>query len=228
MMQKCTWDSLKTEFQLKLATYEKEYTMDGLICAPLLHKVIMCVVTMDSVATIKLLREQMNNLPAYAVEVKGDVDAITAKFNNLRNRLLASGTTPEAPEDTLFKALMARPCKKFNKYIEDKEDLHNDGTLKVTPDNFIILAMQKYHLMTTKGKFDISTPVKEEIIAMQAKLVQLKGKLTLAESIKKAADVDAKIKTSNKMRQKGDEEWKKIHEDPRHWYPLQALPKQRF
>ncbi len=83
MMQKCMWDSLTTEFQLKLATYEKEYTMDGLICTPLLHKVIMHVATMDSVATIKLLREQMDNLPAYAVEVKGDVDAITAKFNDL-------------------------------------------------------------------------------------------------------------------------------------------------
>ncbi len=210
MMQKCTWDSLTTEFQLKLTTYKKEYTMDGLICAPLLNKVIMCVATMYSVATIKLLREQMYNLPAYAVEVKGDINAITAKFNDLWNRLLASGTTTEAPEDTLFKALMAGPCKKFNKYIEDKENLHNDGTLKVTPDELIILAVQKYHLMTTKGKFNISMPVKEEIIAMQAKLVQLKGKLTLAESIKKAADVDTKIKTSNKTRQKADEEWKKI------------------
>jgi hypothetical protein len=210
MMQKCMWDSLTTEFQLKLATYKKVYTMDGLICAPLLHKVIMRVAIMDSVATNKLLREQMNNLLAYAVEVKGDVDAMTAKFKDLWNRLLASGTPPEAPEDTLFKALMAGPCEKFNKYIEDKEDLHNDGTLKVTPDELIILAMQKYHLMTTKGEFNISMPVKEKIIAMQAKLVQLKGKLTLAESIKKAANVDAKIKTSNKTCQKADEEWKKI------------------
>jgi hypothetical protein len=211
MMQKCIYDSLTAACKLSLVQYEPEYMWDEQICAPLLLKVLMRLATMDSVATIKSLKNAMNNLADYAVEVKGEVPKITAKFVEIRNRLRAAGAEVDDSQDVLFRALKAVPVTKFVTYIETKEDSHDDGTLTASSDEIIILATQRYNLMVERKEWSLETSKKDEVIAMRAELDNLKGQLALSTKTKEAAGGDGSdTKLSNKNRQKKDEAWKKI------------------
>jgi hypothetical protein len=210
MMQKCIYDSLTAPCKLSLVQYEPEYTWEGQICAPLLLKVLMRLATMDSVATIKALKNSMNTLAEYTAKVNGDVPQITARYVEIRNRLRAAGSEVEGTEDALFRALKAVPVLKFVTYIETKEDSHDDGTLTASSDEIIILATQRYNLMVERNEWALEAPKKDEIIAMRAELDNLKGQLALSTKTKAAADEVLDAKTSNKSRQKKDEAWKKI------------------
>jgi hypothetical protein len=106
-------------------------------------------------------------------------------------------------------------------YISNKEELYNNGTLALTPEELIIVAQQKYLLMKTKGTFAKSLPLEQEIVAMRAELTQVKGQLTLGDSVRRAATglatpvattpaAGEQDKFSNKQRQKRDEAWKKV------------------
>ena len=212
MMQKCIYDSLTASCKLSLVQYKPEYMWEEQICAPLLLKVLMRLATMDSVATIKALKNSMNTLAEYTAQVSGDVPLITARYVEIRNRLRAAGSEVEGTEDALFRALKAVPVLKFVTYIETKEDSHNDGTLTASADKIIVLAMQRYNLMVERNEWALETPKKDEIIAMQAELDNLKGQLDLTTKTKAAAAADKvpDTKLSSKNCQKSDEARKKI------------------
>jgi hypothetical protein len=182
--------------------------MADTVCGPLLFKVLMRVATMDSVATIKALKAELLGLNAYAVEVKGDVKQILAKFVEVGNRLRAAGEEVKSTQDYLFAALKAVPVPAFVQYIVLKEDAHDDGTVPVSPEQLIIWAQQKYNLMMNKGEWIIEASKKDEIVAMRAEIDDLKGKLTLADKTKAAID-GGTTKTKGKEFQKKDEAWKK-------------------
>ena len=71
------------------------------------------------------------------------------------------------------------------------------------------MAQQRYALMKTKGTFMKSHVIEHEIVAMQAKMVQLKGKLALSKNVEQAGTKKTGEGT-NKQRQKRDEAWKKV------------------
>jgi hypothetical protein len=163
---------------------------------------------MDSVATIKALKAELMGLDAFAIQVKGDVEQILAKFVELTNRLRAAGKEVKASEDYLFAALKEVPVPGFVQYIGLKEDAHDDGTVPVSSEQLIIWAQQKYNLMVNKGQWIIEPSKKDEIVAMQAQIDDLKGKLTLADKTKAAIE-GGTAKTNGKEFQKKDEAWKK-------------------
>ncbi len=55
MMQMSIWDLLTMRAQQSLTQHESDYTFDGIICGPLLLKVIICSATMDSRSTISII-----------------------------------------------------------------------------------------------------------------------------------------------------------------------------
>jgi hypothetical protein len=113
MMQVSIWDSLTMRAQQSLAQHELKYTLGGVICGPLLLKVIIHLATMDSRATISIIQAQLNNIDAYAAGVVGDAEKITEYFTENLDRLKASGANLDNNVDILFKGLKAVPCKEF-------------------------------------------------------------------------------------------------------------------
>ena len=111
IMQVSIWDLLTLRAQQSLTQYKVEYTFDGIICGPLLLKIIICLATIDSRATISIIRSQLNNIDAYAAGVTGDVEKITEFFTDNLDRLKASGANFDNEVDTLFKGLKDVPCK---------------------------------------------------------------------------------------------------------------------
>ena len=212
MMAKCVYSSLTPECQLQLIQYEREYNIDGTVCAPLLLKVLMRTTTMDSVATTKSLKAELLGLTGFATKNNGDVPLILAKFVEIRNRLRAAGVEVDSTQDHLFAALTSNQVKKFAQYISLKEDSHDDGTAPISADELVIVAQQKYNLMVDRGEWAAEASKIDEIVAMRAEINDLKGKLTLTDKTKAAAGggSDANTKITGKESQKKDEAWKKI------------------
>ena len=212
MMAKCIQSSLTPECQLKLIQYEKEFTINGMVCAVLLLKVLMRMATMDSVATIKSLKAELIGLPSFAIKSNGDVPMILAKFVEIRNRLKAAGVEVDSTQDHLFAALTSNQVEKFAQYMSLKEDAHDDGTAPISADELVIVAQQKYNLMVNRGEWEAEKSKHDEIVAMRAEINDLKGKLTLTDKTKAAAGGgnEPNTKTKGKEFQKKDEAWKKI------------------
>lgn len=209
MMQACVWDSLTLSAQQRLSQFESEYTFGGVICGPLLLKIIIRMATMDSRATISIIRAQLNDIDAYAAGVNGDVEKVTEYFSSNLERLKASGANLDDEVDVLFKGLKAVPCAEFRSYINRKEEQYTDGAMSLTARELVIVAQQKYSLMKTKGTFLKSQTVDAEIVAMRAEVNKLRGDLALSRNVEQAATPTTGEGTK-KQRQKQDEAWKKV------------------
>jgi hypothetical protein len=164
---------------------------------------------MDSRSTISILRAQLNNIDSYAAGVTGDVEKITEFFTDNLDRLKASGVNLDDEVDILFKGLKAVPCEEFQSYINRKEELYTDGTLNLTAQELAIVAQQRFRLTKTKGTFMKSQAIDHEIMAMKAKMVQLKGKLALSKDVEQAG-TEKKGERTKKQYQKKNEAWKRV------------------
>ena len=122
MMAICLASSIPAEAQARLLTYRKEYTFNGVECAPLLYKIITRLATIDSVATTQTLGKNLQNLGVFAAMVNGNINKIHGEFDKNHSQLLARGTTIDNPIGLLFDAYLVVPCHNFKKYIRRHHD----------------------------------------------------------------------------------------------------------
>ena len=218
MMGECILAKLTPAARVRLLPFCMEYEIHDVIFAPLLHKKVMQIATIDSVATTKTLRANLRELASYCVSVKGDIELVPTYFDNNHSQIIAQGDLVDDPVDILFSAYAAVPCSNFREY---------NGTLIIAYDELILLATNKYNLLKQEGTWGAKSLDEERIVAMQAELTALKGQLALGPNLKKAAakegdgkggndKKDKKAKncnkkdTTNKKNQKKDEAWKKV------------------
>jgi hypothetical protein len=64
MMAQCLKNSLTPAALTRLEPYQAQYTFNRIEYGPLMYKIIMCLATIDSVATTETLRKNLNGLPA--------------------------------------------------------------------------------------------------------------------------------------------------------------------
>jgi len=74
MMGECILATLTPAARVRLQPFCTEYEINDVIFAPLLHKKVMQIATIDSVATTKTLRANLRELASYCVSVKGDIE----------------------------------------------------------------------------------------------------------------------------------------------------------
>jgi len=151
MMQECIWESLTLRAQQRIAQYEDEYTLNGLLCGPLLLKIIICTVTENSRTTILTIKSRLDHIDDYAAEINGNVDMITEFFTEHLEQLKLYGAILDDPMDILFKGLRAVPCEEFHRYISNKENRYYGGSLTLTPKELVLMAQQKYMILKAKG-----------------------------------------------------------------------------
>jgi hypothetical protein len=152
MMAICLASSLTAEAQARLLTYRNKYTFDGVEYAPLLYKIIMRLTTVDSVATMQTLQENLQNLGVFAVTVNGDINKIHDEFDRNHSQLLARGATIDNPIGLLFDAYSVVPCHNFKEYIHRHHDDWLDGKLTgMTHETLMTFATHKCDYLKTKG-----------------------------------------------------------------------------
>jgi hypothetical protein len=71
MMSNCLSNLLSMEAKVRLLTYHKDYTFDGVENTLLMYKGIMRLVTIDSIAPTQTLRDNLQNLGVFTATVNG-------------------------------------------------------------------------------------------------------------------------------------------------------------
>ncbi len=120
MMSKCIMKMLTPAARVRFLPFRGDYEIDNIIYAPLLHKKIMALATIDSVATTKTLRSNLRELPTFCSTIKGDIKLLHSYFDSNYTQIIARGATVDNPIDKLFSAYMVIPCNNFRSYIKCK------------------------------------------------------------------------------------------------------------
>jgi hypothetical protein len=181
----------------------------AMITTVALHKKIIALATIISVAATMILCSNLRELPTYCSTIKGDIKPLHSYFNTNYMQIIAPGATVDDPIIILFSAYMVVPCHNFRGYIKRKHVAYTDGTLTLTHEELIMLATNKFNLLKQEGTWGAKTPGKDKIVAMQAKLTALKGQFQLAPNLKRAAGEKEDDKAGNKKQVGGNNKKKK-------------------
>ncbi len=111
MMSECMMKTLTPAARFRLLPFRGDYKIDNVIYAPLLHKKIMALATIDSVATTKTLRSNLRELPTYCSTIKGGIELLHSYFDSNYTQIIARGAMVDNPVNILFSAYMVVPCK---------------------------------------------------------------------------------------------------------------------
>jgi hypothetical protein len=150
MMAECIMRSLSASARIHFLPFRGNFEVDSVVYAPLLHKKVMALATIDSVATTKTLCSNMREIPTYCAAVKGNIELLHTYFNNNHSQVIARASVDD-PVDILFSAYAVIPCFKFRTYIKQKQDNYTDGSLKLTHEKLILLVTNKYNLLVQEG-----------------------------------------------------------------------------
>ncbi len=153
MMSNCLLNLLSMEAKVRLLTYCKDYTFDGVEFAPLMYKVIMRLATIDLIATTQTLQDNLQNLGVFAATVSGDIDKINSEFDQNYSQIVARGVTiNNDPIGIIFEAYSVIPCYNFTTYMKRQHDDYLDGKLTVTHKALMATAKAKMDYLKLKGK----------------------------------------------------------------------------
>ncbi len=145
MMSICLAKLLTADTRARLLIYRNAYTFDGVEYPPLMYKIIMCLATIDSIATTQILRNNLQMLGVFAALVIGNIDKLHNKFNKNYSQLIARGTTVDNPIGVLFDAYLVVPCHNFKSHICHQHKDNLDGKLTaITHEAFMTSAKRKF------------------------------------------------------------------------------------
>ncbi len=144
----------------------------------------MRLATIDSVATIQALRDNLQALGTFASTVSGNIDKINSEFDKNYSQIIARGATVDDPIGILFSAYQVVPCYHFKSYINRMHKDYLDGKLAtLTHESLVGMAKSKFNYLRTKGTWGAESPDNDKIIAMTAAFDTLKGQLKLSPQL---------------------------------------------
>ena len=183
MMSKCIMKTLTPSARNRLLLFTTDFEINNVMYGLLLHKKVMALVTIDSVATTKALRSNLREITTYCATVKGDIDLLQAYFDTNYSQIITRDAEFDNPGDILFAAYAVVPCL----YIKNKADQYIDGTATFTHEELILLTTNRYNLLMQTGEWGAKTLEEEKIVAMQAELTALKGQFALGPKLRAVA-----------------------------------------
>ncbi len=204
MMSKCIMKTLTHAARGRLLPFRGDYEINNIVYPPLLHKKIMALATINSVATTKTLRSNLRELLTFCSTIKGDIKLLHSYFDTNYTQIIAHGATVDNPIDILFSAYMVIPCNNFRSYIKHKQDAYTDGTLTLMNKELIMLATNKFNLLKQEGTWGAKSPDEDKIVAMQAELTALRGQFQLTPNLKRAVGAKDDNKAGGKKQGGGD------------------------
>jgi hypothetical protein len=217
-MWRCLYNSLTEEAKATLLTYRQDYelTVNGepKVVAPLMYKTIMRLATLDGKATVTALRANLRELTLYAIKENGNIDKIHTYFNHNYAQLKARGQSVDDVHTILFDAyLQGVPDATFHDYIRRLQDdwMDQTGDMRdATHEDIMKKAKAKYDLLVNSGKWGAKSPDQEKIIALEAKVKELKDLKLSAELLRKLEEDDNEMREGENENNQNDNEWMNI------------------
>ncbi len=88
-MAKCLMKMLSASARARLLPFWNKIKHDNVVYAPLLHKKVMALATIDSVAATKTLRSNLREISTYCTTIKGDINLLHSYFDNNYSQIIA-------------------------------------------------------------------------------------------------------------------------------------------
>ncbi len=117
MISKCIMKTLTPADRVRLLPFQGDYEIDDVIYAPLLHKKIIALATINSVATTKTLHSNLRELPTYCSTIKGDIELLYSYFDSNYTQIIAHRATGNGQRSHQYSLLCihGRPVQQFQK-----------------------------------------------------------------------------------------------------------------
>lgn len=170
----CILNSLTPEARSTITLYEDEYTINGVRSGPCMLKIVIRESHIDTNATTRIIREELNKLDTYMVSIDSDIIKFNEHVQDLITQLHARGETTQDLLANLFRAYKVVPDKEFATYINAKRDNHDDGTEVIEPNKLMLLAGLKYKTKKQEGEWNAPSTEEEELLALRAEVKKLK------------------------------------------------------
>ena len=231
--RECFLNTLTLEANARLLTHRDDYRItatnaagkvESYIIAPLMYKVIMTCATIDSKATEQTLRDNLAACPQFMAVCKSNIPEYHCYFDENYSQLINRGCVYDAPVQALFAGYLVADDSEFRRYMERQFDdfLDERGDMKdISVAKIMAMALSKYNFRVNKGMWGAKSAAEQRIVAMNAEIADLRGKLKLtgtkgkgSKGTKPSSNPPSKAKnkknTSDKKKQKQDEAWKKV------------------
>jgi hypothetical protein len=166
-----------------------------------LLKVIVGKSTIDTIATINVLRGSLARLDLKMVELGSDVKEFNLYVTQIRNSLIARGQVVPELMMHLFSGYAAASDEAFVLYMSRKSDAYDDGEI-FDPDAIMSSALNKYQVRVEKGLWTANKK-DDRIIALEAKIEEMQKKTS--DSSNQSGNQNNKKKKKNI-----DFAWKKV------------------
>ncbi len=88
-MAQCIMKTLSASARTQLLPFWNEIEHNNVVYAPLLHKKVMVLATIDSLTTTKTLRSNLREIATYCTTIKGDIDLLHSYFDNNYSQIIA-------------------------------------------------------------------------------------------------------------------------------------------
>lgn len=166
----CLMGTLTDHAEQVIRLCKPDYMIGDIPAGMPLLKVVMREATVDTNATINMMRTRLSNLSEYMTDVaKFDVPKFNAYVKETRAALQARGEDTTDLQCHLFKAYNVVGDAEFHECIKAKERQFDDGT-DVSPDTLMEYAATKYKLLHEKGEWNVPSKEEERIIALRAQV----------------------------------------------------------
>ena len=211
----CLGGSIGESTLMKLLLRANEYTITGVEDGPCMLRTLISVVSVETRATIGTVRIALKNLPFLMHEVGSDITEFNTKVGQYIDKLRANDHTCEDLLTHLFEGYQTATDGDFVKYIKDKEDRWEDGTIVTLEAAALMrLAEEKFKTMKLKKVWNGTTKEEANIIAMKAEVQEMTEIAALRAEVAalRNNDTDKKHKHNRHgaKRDAGEWEWKNI------------------
>ena len=168
MMAVFLQDSLTDEARNLIMASPEAFTILGQPSGPCLLKVIIGKATIDTYATIDVLRKLVSKLDEKMVELNSDVKAFNLYVTQLKNALVARGQSVPELQMHLFEGYAKTADEDFVRYMQNKRDDHEDGRNRLSIEALMALAINKYDLKVQNKTWSVADTKDTRIIALEA------------------------------------------------------------
>jgi hypothetical protein len=141
---------------------------------PCFLKVLIRNTTIETRSTVFHLRENLNNLENYMVEITYNIDNFNLYVTTQVEQLAARGESSSDLLINLFAAYLSVPDRKFVEYVEKQKDKFDEGE-DISPKLLMQVALTKFKDRTRSGKWQAPSPEEAQIIALTAQIKDIKA-----------------------------------------------------
>jgi hypothetical protein len=218
MLYNCLAKSLTEEAAAHMALLQKDYTLVAagklLASGTCYLKVLIRESYLDTNATTRVIREQLSTLDELMSAKQSNITTFNNQVNTLVQGLHARGETSSDLLSQLFKGYKSASDSVFVDYIKRREERYDEGE-DITHQALMLVAANKYRMMTECGEWNKLSGQEEKIIALNAQLTAMNKKYVgKTPAVVKPKD-DSKKKGKGKKGggPKGDSDqyaWKKV------------------